>query len=518
MSESRDDYRDALLYRADGGDLSAMASFFNIISNAVSYGMVMGSARTGLGTDCPVGPSIPGESLYYQGLHAYSAFDWEFERQLLLGAEVASLPRSLALLAGRVSSERVEALVDEELEAVRLAQRIVCTVAPSLEPFAFRRVDEADVALPPDRSPAKYSDSIVEGLRNGTLSKLKAMDALACHTSSGPLQERLEAMVAAFAPLCTTFTAHFDPKDRRQSYTRFSVYLPAIHSLHAPDADDPATWYLERGVAETPLPSPVQVSAAQITHMSYLCDADRSQHQAIKMEVIRDFGRSEHVRMVVGFGRLFLGGSEELLGFNTEEYRDALYVSLRTHVPEEPGDTAATRAAKEKVNQALGGFTIQARIHKLTLELRREDASVGEGEEQLLQPQFQLDASRLSFRIQRYTESAAERLSLSAAGFTCEPKEGTEGYACWREFWTWDRLREFFGGESANGLAGMLVTSRERLLGHAIGRATKLILDQSIESIERSLDHEIATIVSDYLERYATARDAVAGRLHHELF
>ncbi|MCP4447618.1 MAG: hypothetical protein GY811_20105, partial [Myxococcales bacterium] len=72
-------FSDALLYRSTPGTRRSMTSFFNLVSNAVTYGMVMGSVRCGLGTDNPVGPSIPGPSLYYQGLHAYSAFDWEFQ-------------------------------------------------------------------------------------------------------------------------------------------------------------------------------------------------------------------------------------------------------------------------------------------------------------------------------------------------------------------------------------------------------------------------------------------------------
>jgi hypothetical protein len=137
-----------------------------------------------------------------------------------------------------------------------------------------------------------------------------------------------------------------------------------------------------------------------------------------------------------------------------------------------------------------------------------------------LRPQFSLEESKISFRIEKRAQGRTERLSLQAAGFAWEELPDGAGYLCWREFWTWDRLREFFGGEASagRGLAGLLITSREKLLGQAIGRATKVVLDHSIESIEQSLDEEIGRIVSEGLQRYATARDVLAGRLHTGLF
>ena len=520
MSADKTKRCDALLYRSEQGDRLRVSKFFNLISNALTYGMTMGSARTGLGTDTPVGPSIPGESLYYQALHAYSAFDWEFEQRLLSDIDTGPLPTEIAILAGRFSRAFVDGFSDEQLDEVTTAQRIACTLAPSLQPFEFRRLEKIDQSLAPGPMGVKFSRTIRQQLWEGSAAKLEAIAEHACHAATADLQEKLATMASAFTPLSTVFAASFDPKDAKKSYTRMAVYLPALHTLHAEDVDDPSTWYLERGLAPLALPTPVQVSAASITHLCYLRDADRTRQQGIELEVRRDFSDPQRVTMVLGFGRLFAKDSEDLLGFDCSDHRDALYLLLRAHLPDDEADTERTRAAKERFNRTLGGFEIEARIHQLTLHLQRDDPSKKPDEEQLLRPQFSLDESRLSFRIQRHTESTAERLSLMAAGFTCDPVADGAGFVCWREFWTWDRLRAFFGGEDANagGLGRMLVTGRERLLGQAVGRATKVVLDHSIESIEKSLDQEMARIVSDALARYATAREVLAHRLHRGLF
>lgn len=511
---------DALLYRSDMAEKHRLTSFFNLASNAVTYGMAMGSTRTGLGTDLPVGKSIVGPSLYYQALHAYSAFDWEFQRQLFTrNAETQPLPQEIAVLAGRFPKAFVDCFTNENFAEVATAQRIACAVVPSLKPFVFRRLERIDQSLSSASRGVKYSTEIREKLWAGSKAKLEAIESKACCAQSDDLEGKLATMASAYAPVCTVFAASFDDALPEKSFTRLAVYLPALHTLHAEDVDDPSQWHLERGVPSVALPSPLQVSAACITHASYLRDADKTQHQGIALEVRRDFVDPQRVTMLVGFGRFFVADSEDLLGFDGGDHRDALHLVLHGNLPIEEADNPRTRAAKERANRAMEGFSIEARIHQLTLHLTRETRGA-EAQEELLRPQFSLENSRISFRIERQASNRAERLSLQAVGFSWEELPDGSGYLCWREFWTWDRLREFFRGETSGGrgLGGLLITSREKLLGQAIGRATKLVLDHSIESIEQSLDQQIARFVSDGLERYATARDVLAGRLHTGLF
>ncbi len=510
---------DAFLYRSDLGEKHRLVTFFNLASNAVTYGMAMGSARTGLGTDLPVGKSIAGPSLYYQALHAYSAFDWEFQQQLFeRDLDAQPLPREIAILAGRFPKAFVDGFTDEDLAEVATAQRIACAIAPSLRPFAFRRLEKIDQSLSPAQGGVKYSTGIREKLWAGSIAKLNSIEDKACCTDDCDLEDKLASMASAYAPLCTVFAASFDDAQPDKSFTRLAIYLPALHTLHAEDVDDPSTWRLERGVPPIALPSPLQVSAACITEASYLRDADRTHHQGIALEVRRDFVDPQRVTMRVGFGRFFATDSDDLMGFDGGDHRDALHLVLHGNLPLEEGDGPRTRAAKESANRAMKVFSIEARVHQLTLHLNRDSGP--ENIEKLLRPQFSLEESKISFRIERRASSRTERLSLQAAGFEWEELPDGSGYLCWREFWTWDRLREFFGGGSSEGrgLGGMLITSREKLLGQAIGRATKMVLDHSIESIEQSLDDEIAKIVSAGLERYATARDVLAGRLHKGLF
>jgi hypothetical protein len=215
--------------------------------------------------------------------------------------------------------------------------------------------------------------------------------------------------------------------------------------------------------------------------------------------------------MVAGFGRYFADGSDDLLGFDASDPRDAMYIAVTARLPVEAGDSSQVRTIKDRFNRAASGFEVEARIHELTLRLVRNDPTKLAHQEQLLRPRFSLDDSRISFRVQRYTENATERASLRAIGFECERATGRPGYRCWREFWTWDRLRAFVGGD---GALALVLRGREELMGRAIGRVTQLVLDHSIESIQEALDQELARVVSIALDRYATARDAVAHRLH----
>ncbi len=514
-----DDLRDVVLYRTDGGDRRRLFNLFNLISNAVTYGMVMNSARTGLGTATPVGPSLRGESLYYQALRGFSAFDWEFQRQLLREPEAWPLPTSMTAIAGRFPRTFADSFADEHLEQVVKAQQVLRTLTPRLKPFEFRRLGSDDYALLQSTRRVAFSSAIREQLWRGSAAKLVGIEARACRADATDVQDKLETMVGAFAPLCTVFAAVFDPDQPEQSYTRMALYMPAYHTLHADDVDDPATWYLERGLRRLALPKPVQIRAAELTHLSYLREADSSRQQAIEFEIKRDFTANDRVTGVVSFGSLFTEEADDICGFDSSDHRDALYVVFCAHVPLGDGDSATVRAAKEGFNRLLGGFEVEARIHQLTLHLLRWAGVDDDGGDEVLRPQFSLEDSKISFRAHRHTASAAERMSLRAAGFTCEAVAGAATFHCWRDFWTWDRFREFFsGGAVAGGRTSLLVAGREKLLEQLVGRATKAVLDHSIPSIEGAIDGEIARIATDYLERYSTAREVVTDRLHGGYF
>ena len=514
-----DDLCDVVLYRTDG-DRQRLYNLFNLISSAVTYGMVMNSARAGLGTANPVGHSLTGESLYYQALRGFSAFDWEFQRQLLREPGSWPLPTSMTAIAGRFPRAFADSFADEHLEQGVKAQQVARTLTPRLQPFEFRRLGGDDYALLASSRRVAFSAAIRAQLWRGTAAKLIAIDARACRPDATDVQDKLETMVGAFAPLCTVFAAAFDPDQPEHSYTRLSVYMPAYHTLHARDVDDPSTWYLERGLRRLALPKPVQIRAAELTHLSYLREADSSRQQAIEFEIKRDFTAHDRVTGVVSFGSLFTDDADELYGFDSSDYRDALYVVFRAHVPVGDGDSATVRAAKEGFNRLLGGFEVEARIHQLTLHLLRwAGLDDDDGGDEVLRPQFSLEDSKISFRAHRHTASAAERMSLKAAGFTCEPVPGEPSFHCFRDFWTWDRFKEFFsGGAGADRPASLLVAGREKLLEQVVGRATKAVLDHSIPSIEGAIDGEIARIATDYLERYSTAREVVTDRLHGGYF
>ena len=61
-----EELRDVVLFRAgdDEQPREQLFNLYNLAANAVSYGIAVNSARTGLGTAPPVGVALATESLY----------------------------------------------------------------------------------------------------------------------------------------------------------------------------------------------------------------------------------------------------------------------------------------------------------------------------------------------------------------------------------------------------------------------------------------------------------------------
>ena len=187
-------------------------------------------------------------------------------------------------------------------------------------------------------------------------------------------------------------------------------------------------------------------------------------------------------------------------------------------------ETPADRAFKDAFNRVFGAFEVEARIHKLTLQLRRSSQTTVPAtadDDAILRPRFSVEDSRISFRVHRRVDTAVERLPLQAAGFTCrEDFRGPHRFHCFRDFWTWDHLRDefFYGGGLGTGRFALPKQFRERLLEQVVGTATRAVVDRSIQSIEDAIDEEIGRIAEENLRRYAKARSVLVDRLHAGLF
>jgi len=520
------EHRDVILFRTRAAEPVAerIYNLYNLAANAATYGLVTGSARAGLGTAPPVGRALASESLYYQALRAYSYFDWEFGRSLVDDPSVWPLPESLAVIVGRFPGPFADTFSDEQPERLLKVRRALHVLAPDLKQFELRRLRPGDYSVPSGSRNAAFSASIRANLWRGTMSKLAGIERDAYRPDATDVQTKLEAMLGAFAPLCTVFAAGFDPATPRRSFTRLAVYQPAYHTLCAEDIDRPESWYLEKGLRKLALPKPVQISAAELTHLRYLHGADLSKHQAIKLEIRRDFEDRDLVTTVASFGRMFEGRDDELYAFDASDPRDAIQILFRTRLPPAADDNPAVRAFKHAFNLVFAGFEVEARVHTLALHLCRAPGGPTEAEpdeDDVLHPRFAPEASKISFRAHRYVDSAVERLPLQAAGFECERAEsGSRRYHLWRDYWTWDHFRDEFLSnralrDSKQSLPGRW---RDRMLEQLVGTATRAVLDRSIPNIEHAIDDEIARIATDYLDRYSKARDVLTDRLHDGIF
>lgn len=525
-AKAADDHRDVILYRARADEpvSERVYNLYNLAANAATYGLVTGSARTGLGTAPPIGPALATESLYYQALRAYSYFDWEFGRALVCDPTIWPLPESLAVIVGRFPGRFADTFSNEQPERLTKVRRALQALAPDLKQFELRRLRPGDYSVPPGSRQAAFSPAIRANLWRGTKSKLEGIARDAYRADATDVQSKLEAMLGAFAPLCTVFAAVFDSETPTRSFTRMTVYQPAYHTLRADDLDRPQSWYLDKGLRKLALPKPVQISAAELTHIRYLEHADLDKHQAIKLEVRRDFADRDLVTTVASFGRMFEGGDDELYAFDASDPRDAIQVVFRPRLPPAADDNAAVRTFKHAFNMVFAGFEVEARVHTLGLRLCRAPGGPTEAEpdeDDVLRPRFDPASSKISFRAHRYVDSAVERLPYVAAGFQCERLEsGPRRFHLWQDYWTWDRFREDFLAnrdlrEAADSPPGRW---RDRLLAEIVGTATRVVLDRSIPNIENAIDDEIARIATDYLDRYSKARDVLTDRLHDSLF
>lgn len=460
---------------------SSVYNLTNLFTRSVASGLTANGARTGLGTAYAAGEPLSGDGLYYQGAGIYSFFDWEFQR--LLHADHGPLPKSVVVIAGRFNEATVEAREDEELEEVSKFRRVAALTVPELDPFTFRHLRAGDVVRNAEGSrDAQFAAELTESAWEASMNALATVSADAYEPDTAPVQDKLLAMLDAYAPLATVYHAGFDDDDRNHSYTRLKVYLPGFHTLVADDVDRPETWYLEKGLARMDLPTPIPISIAEITHVRYLEEANIHDDQVMSVELQRNFEDSDLVTMVAQFGVMRPSDGSSLIAVDTSDYRNALHVGYRVHWEQEADDYFFTRAMKRQVNSWASGFQFEARVHELTLELSREGGSP----DGTLRPHFVRDASLISFRASRQEDNWMKRWGLRGMGFTCEDS----GY-CWQDFDTWNPM---------------------------IGFATQSVLDVSISNIEGAIDSEIGRLAEEFLDRLMTAKNTLNERLHTGLF
>jgi pimeloyl-ACP methyl ester carboxylesterase len=519
-----DEHRDVVLahMESDEQGRAPLLNLYNLGARAVTYGLVVNSARTGLGTAAPLGPVLAAESHYYQALRIYSYFDWEFRRGLLNDPSVWPLPESLALLIGRFPTSFAQSYPEEPISRMEEVRKALKALTPRLNPAEIRRLGSDELTTRPGSSEVSYPAAVRDALWEGSKAKLASIEHNAYNTDVTDLHVKLGAMLGAFTPLCTVFRASFDRASPLKSSTNLTLYLPAFHTLHMEDLDQPQGWYLEKGLPDLRLPHPVQLTTAEITHIRYLRDADLAKAQGVKIELRRDFSGRDNTTTVVSFGTMFEGAADDLFAFDSSDYRDALQVVFRPRFSLDEGENPADRAFRDAFNRLFGVFEIEARLHQLTLhnERRWQGVSHPTDDDAVLRPRFTLAESRISFRVHRYVDTAVERLPLQAAGFTCEVDEKTRRYHCWQDFWTWDHLLdEFFAGRSLGaGRLPLPTYFRERLVEQLVGSATRAVLDRSIVAIEDAIDKEIDRLTDDSFKRYSKARGVLIDRLHDWLF
>ena len=144
--EFKSDFSDAVVVSSKlaGARNECLYNLFNIYSNAIADGLVVNGALTGLGTESPAGKQLESDSLYFQLLRIYSAFDWEMGRQLRFESADRCLPSDVNVASGVFSRAYLSSLAKPDAEEVGKLKRAIATLTPEAPTFEVVQIDQSD--------------------------------------------------------------------------------------------------------------------------------------------------------------------------------------------------------------------------------------------------------------------------------------------------------------------------------------------------------------------------------------
>ncbi len=489
----------------------------NLTLDSVSEGLLRNGALTGLGTDNPVGKKMKTDGAYYQGLRIASIFDWEFS-QRITAKEPACLPEHVGFQLGTFPLAYNERLGRPFPDDVRKIKAAALKVNKSLGQFDVLSVNarEQIQAWPKASSyPPEHQAALLSGVKT----KLAFANDSSIQNRDELL--KMKGFLASSSPLTVGYQAQFQ---RGGQKTYLEAHLPPFFQVEDSNLDDLSRWTLVRGIKKRKLSKPVQISVATLTHIGYIPEQDPESQPIIKVQMFKDLGKPDEIKTRIIFGRLSDKPTENgTLPIDYRNYKDSFYISFYPNVEIKPDDNSTIKSLKQQFNDVAGQIRVDARIHQLTLNLRRNPLpNTNSPKDLMLAPKFSLKDSDISFRLHRSTADEGERKSLRGVGFVCQEQAGQSEQDCYIDFGAYTDLRDFVlkgdQGVADGRLSTRIANAFKSVLNSVTRYNVKFIVDWNLPEIEAAVDKEFESIFNDLVDEQVKLRDKIQARVEQRLF
>jgi len=509
--------RDAVLYNKELDKLEEKCIYhlFNIVSNAISSGLLINGSRTGLGDKSSVMKKLKAQGIYYQGLNIMSLIDQEFMRQLY-HEKNGCLPQELGLLTGSFDHTFIKKLKPSTRPLVGKIQTVLKLIFPD---FPALEIKGTDIKKWQSSLDDLWAGEAYKELRKSIIHKLNDIRELTLGPTQFDLKRKFKALYHAFVPFSFWNFLSLPKENIKSGKLVNSIILPPFHQLIAPVKEDPKTWSLKKGLNMVELPKIINISVAKLTHIAYLPKYSKDVNQLIQVNLTKNFEKANEVKSGIFFGRL--SPDKDRVKVSTSFPEDALIIRLNFNLQVKKDDFTPIKKMKERINEIGSRFNVDARIHKLGLILKRKakgETASGTFEEAILKPYFSLKDSKISFRIHRETSSLKELNWLTKAGFICLD-DSLKVKKCYRDYYTWSKfLEDMEVGHFSSYSDSRFFKYTEKILAKASGAFMRFVINTNIAKIEDAIDIELFEVLEQYAETFAKARKTITKRLNKDLF
>ena len=500
------------------------ANIFNIYADAADNALLLNGAMTGLGTDYPMGKKLATDGFYYQCLRIYSFFDWNIAEELKSStATNRCLPEKVRFVYGVFNKDTVRNMNHPHQADVDKFRKAMGILFSSPVNFDLVSSDNLDApAMWPRRT--TLSPNLVSSNLDGTIRKLTYTRTTS--SQNFDVTEKLKAMLAANNPLSMFFSADFPQGAPSSGRMLLEAYLPPMHDFDIPDASTPSSWTMTEGTRRYELPKQIDISVARLTHVGYLYENSADRYPLIKLEMYKDLAVPNLIKTRVTFGELSTDNDTPgMLPVSSKNFRNTLYIGFYPNFSVNDGDSAVQRTAKQQFNAIFNGFKIDARIHRLSLDLNRLPSSGTSAlfpDLTVLHPHFDMKDSEISFRVHRYLNDTTEITAFKALGFACEAADTAGNVDCHLDMATQSDLSDFFTNQNT-ALAGTSFKSRlaaalRAAFSYAVSTNTKLIINWNSATIEQAIDQEFLKLFEILMDKQVNVRERIRARLDQEIF
>ncbi|MBC7659976.1 MAG: hypothetical protein H7249_09735 [Chitinophagaceae bacterium] len=490
----------------------------NLFVSAFTDGLLRNGAISDGGIDNPVGKKMRSDSLYFQVVRIGSIFDYELADGIVDPKITPCLPHHLGVHLGTFARDYVDELSTAFGSDVKKIKEAAKYIKSDIDEFQVASFSgrESIKAWPEGSSlPAAFQTALRKGVRE------KILTAKISREQDDDPEEKLRGFASSYAPLYVSLNTDYD---RQATQTYVEAYLPPLYEIQNANVDELATWHLTQGMKRHALPRPADISVAKLTDVGYLQNPESSDTPVIKVQLFKDLKDPNRIHTRTIFGKWDDKGPDKgVIGLDYRDYRDAFYVGFYPNMAIKDSDNALVKKAKKSLNEATRRFKIDARIHRLALDLVRVPPTPETKASGLsYRPKFSMKDSDISFRLHQPLGDESESKGLKALGFNCDGLyEGQRD--CYRDFGVYTELRDFFlkGDNSAPQDTTLLTKVGHKFrdaVNGIIAANVKFVIEWNMSEIETAIDNQFEQIFTDLVDQQNDLHKKINDRLESRLF